>query len=110
VLSAPFVLPAGARLVATGTTPGDGIFVLLQPAGEAAPELADVSGPPSTATAWSVLPTPPRGTLGVAFSFGRIDAVTVHSSTLTDYALDGDSATWTRSQVIHVPIQYGSSS
>lgn len=109
VLSAPFVLPTGAKLVATGTTPGGGVFVLLQPAGQAAPELVDVSASPRTATAWNVLPKPPRGTLGAAFSIGRIDAVTVHSSTLTDYVLDEDSATWTRSQVIHVPIQYGSS-
>ena len=110
VLSAPFVLPAGSTLVATGITPGGGVFVLLKRAGQAGPELVDVGASPSTATAWSVLPNPPRGTLGAAFSFGRIDAVTVHSSTLTDYALDEGSATWIRSQVIHVPIQYGSSS
>jgi hypothetical protein len=48
--------------------------------------------------------------LGAAFSPGRIDAVTVHSSTLIDYALDESTATWVRSQVIDVPIQYGSSS
>jgi hypothetical protein len=47
--------------------------------------------------------------LDAAFSAGRIDAVTVQSSTLIDYTLDQSSATWVRSQVVHVPIQYGSS-
>jgi len=108
VLSASFSPPRGA-LVATGTTPGGGVFVLLQPVGKGPPELVEVSAPQGTTPAWDVLPTPPRGTLGAAFSLGRIDAVTVHYSTLTDYALDEDSGTWTRSEVIHVPIQYGSS-
>jgi hypothetical protein len=48
--------------------------------------------------------------LGAAFSPGRIDAVTVHSSTLIDYAFDESTMTWVRSQAVHVPIQYGSSS
>jgi hypothetical protein len=48
--------------------------------------------------------------LGAAFSPGRIDAVTVHSSTLIDYVFDETSSTWVRAQVVHVPIQYGSSS
>jgi hypothetical protein len=108
-LSAPFVVPLGDTLLATGTTPGGGVFALLQPPGRTDPELVDISATPSAGTVWDVLPPPPSGTLGVAFSFGRIDAVTVHSSVLTDYALDEGSTTWTRSQVIHVPIQYGSS-
>ena len=109
-LSTPLAVPAGARLVASGTTSGGGLFVLLAPAGGGAPELADVSAPAPGAAAWSVLPHPPRGTLAAAFSPGRIDAVTVHDSTLIDYALDVASATWVQSQVFHVDIQYGSSS
>jgi hypothetical protein len=109
-LSASLAVPAGAKLLASGTTPGGGVFVLIQPAGGGAPELADVSAPGIPRPEWDVLPPPPRGTLGAAFSPGRIDAVTVHSSTLIDYALDESTATWVRSQVIDVPIQYGSSS
>jgi hypothetical protein len=108
-LSTPLALPVGARLEASGTTPGGGLFVLLQPAGGGAPELADVSTPAPAATGWNVLPHPPRGTLAAAFSPGRIDAVTVHSSTLIDYSFDDASATWVQSQVVHVDIQYGSS-
>jgi hypothetical protein len=108
--SAPLAVPAGAKLLASGTTPGGGLFVLLQPAGATAPELADVSATATGEPTWDVPPRPPRGTLGAAFSPGRIDAVTVHSSTLIDYAFDESSATWVRAQVVHVPIQYGSSS
>jgi hypothetical protein len=108
--SAPLAVPAGARLLASGTTPGGGVFVLLQPAGTSAPELADVSASGMANPSWVVPPPPPRGTLGAAFSPGRIDAVTVHSSTLIDYLFDESSSTWVRAQVVHVPIQYGSSS
>jgi len=108
-LSAPLAVPPGARLLATGTTPGGGVFALLQPSNGSAPELADVTASPTGRPAWNVLPQPPRGTLAAAFSSGRIDAVTVHSSTLIDYSFDESSATWVRSQVVHVPIQYGSS-
>jgi hypothetical protein len=109
--SVPLAVPAGAKLLASGTTPGGGVFVLLQPVGTSAPELADVSPASGSAKpSWVVPPPPPRGTLGAAFSPGRIDAVTVHSSTLIDYVFDETSSTWVRAQVVHVPIQYGSSS
>jgi hypothetical protein len=108
-LSRPIPVPLSAKLVASGTTPGGGLFVLLQPPGGRAPELADIAPPGSGQSAWDVPPAPPRGTLGVAFSPGRIDAVTVQSSTLTDFSLDS-SGTWVQSQVVKVPIQYGSSS
>jgi hypothetical protein len=109
-VSAPFVMPAGSRLLASGTTPGGGVFVLVQPAGRGAPELADVAPSSAGRPAWDVLPPPPRGTLGAAFSPGRIDAVTVHSSTLIDYVFDQSTMTWVRAQVVHVSLQYGSSS
>jgi hypothetical protein len=108
-LSSPLAVPAAGRLGASGTTPGGGLFVLLQPGGGGAPELATVSSAAPAGAAWNVLPHPPRGTLAAAFSPGRIDAVTVHDSTLIDYSLDEASATWVRSQVVHVDIQYGSS-
>jgi hypothetical protein len=107
-VSAPFALPVGDRIVATGSTPASGVFMLLRAAHGGGAELADTM-PSSGHPGWNVLPDPPRGTLGAAFSSGRIDVVTVHSSTLIDYALNGSSAGWVRSQTLHVPIQYGSS-
>lgn len=60
---------------------------------------------------WDYPPAPPRGTVAVALSPGRTDAVTVHSSTLTDDTLDpADLPRWRRTQVLRVPVQYGSSS
>jgi hypothetical protein len=110
VVSAPLPVGFGSSLLASGTTPGGGLFVLLQPPNRSSPELADIPAPGAGQPAWDVPPSPPRGTLGVAFSPGRIDAVTVHFSTLIDYVFDQSSSTWVRSQVVQVPIQYGSSS
>jgi len=109
-LSAPLEVAPGTTPLASGTTPAGGLFVLLQPTGGGAPELADVTAGTEGMSAWNVLPSPPRGTLGAAFSNGRIDAVAVHSSTLVDYVFDPLSGTWLQSQLVHVPIQYGSSS
>jgi hypothetical protein len=109
-VSAPFVLPAGDHIVATGTTPASGVFVLVGGAYGGGVRLADILPSSEGHPGWNVLPDPPRGTLGAAFSLGRIDVVTVHSSTLIDYALNESSAGWVRSQTLRVPIQYGSSS
>ncbi len=107
-LSAPLALGPGARLVASGSTATGGVFVLVGAGAQGERELAEVR-PGSIEPSWDVLPTPPRGTLGVAFSNGRTDAVTVDDSTLTDYALDQANRIWVRAQRLHVPIQYGSS-
>ncbi len=107
-LSAPLTLGSGKRLVATGATAAGGMFVLLGAGQHGEPELVDVD-PGSATPSWDVLPTPPRGTVGAAFSNGRTDAVTVHDSTLIDYTLDQASHTWVISQRLHVNIQYGSS-
>ncbi len=56
--SAPLELPAGAKLLASGTTPGGGVFVLLQPANGSAPELADVTASGTGEPAWDVPPRP----------------------------------------------------
>jgi len=107
-LSAPLALPSDERLVATGSTAEGGVFVLLGRGPQDGRELAEVD-PGSTTPSWDVLPGPPGGTLGAAFSNGRIDAVTVNGSTLIDYTLDQGDQTWVQSQRLHVPIQYGSS-
>jgi hypothetical protein len=109
-LSASLPVPTGGKVLASGTTSSGGVFVLLSSPHRGGPELSEVSPASIDQPSWDVLPDPPRGTLGAAFSLGRIDAVTVHSSTLIDYTLDQSSATWVQSQVVHVPIQYGSSS
>jgi hypothetical protein len=108
-VSTSFTVSSGLRLdpdqalVATGSWSGGGFFVLLEGRG-GAEELAAAS-----TGRWTVLPAPPRGTVAVAFSPGRIDAVTVQSSTLIDDTLALGGAGWRRAQVLRVPIQYGSS-
>lgn len=96
-------LDPGQGLAATGSGPGGELFVLIEGRG-GAEELAAAS-----AGRWTVLTAPPRGTVAVAFSPGRIDAVTVQSSTFIDDTLAPGGAGWRRSQVLRVPIQYGSS-
>jgi hypothetical protein len=98
-LSSP--LPAGAGpVLASGTGPGRTVWVLL-PGGRA----WAVSGPGAT---WRALPPVPHGTAALAGGTGGvIDALAVARSALTVYRLA--PAGWARTQVISVPIQYGSS-
>jgi hypothetical protein len=64
----------------------------------------------SAASSWQRLPALPPGTatlvLGAA---GPADAFAVHGSKLTVWQLPAGGQAWTRTQVINVPIQYGSS-
>lgn len=95
----------GRRLVATGSGPGGELYVLLRTPAGAEQLTVEAAG------RWDYLPAPPRGTVAVALSPGRTDVVTVHSSTLTDYTLDpAVLLRWRRTQVLRVPVQYGSSS
>ncbi len=105
--SAPLPLPKGDRLLSYGATPGGGLFVLVaQPGGEN--ELAVVS---PTSHAWRQLPPPPPGTTTVAFGPGQaVDALAAGSTVLTVWHLASDVGTWAKSQMVHVAIQYGSSS
>jgi hypothetical protein len=60
---------------------------------------------------WHALPVLPAGTATlVPGSSGGPDAMAVAGSTLTVWQLLPGATGWTKSQVIHVPIQYGSSS
>jgi hypothetical protein len=60
---------------------------------------------------WRTLPALPSGTATIAVSAaGVVDALAVHASTLTVWQLLSAGPAWSRSQVIHVPIPYGSSS
>jgi hypothetical protein len=82
------------------------------PAGAAAITLTGnrseaITGP---ASSWWPLPTLPAGTAVLAAGQGGgFDALAVHRAKLTVWQLADSSATWHASQVINVPIQFGSS-
>ena len=65
----------------------------------------------SDLASWARLPPPPPGTATVTFGPGEAaDALAVNRTVLTVWALSRDRRTWTKIQVVHVPIQFGSSS
>ncbi len=60
---------------------------------------------------WHALPALPPGTATLAPGpGGQTDALAVHAATLTVWQLQAGGTTWTKTQTISVPIQYGSSS
>jgi hypothetical protein len=59
---------------------------------------------------WDALPMLPAGTATLApGTGGEVDALAVHGKTLTVWQLLRGASTWTKTQVIGVPIEYGSS-
>ena len=67
-----------------------------------------ITGPGSS---WQPLPPPPSGTATLAPGpGGAADALAVHGGTLTVWQHVPGDATWTKIQVVNVPIPYGSSS
>ena len=59
---------------------------------------------------WRMLPALPTATVTLAPGLnGTIDALAVHRGTLTVWHLTGKQDSWTKEQIISVPIQYGSS-
>ena len=65
----------------------------------------------TSAGSWHTLPTLPAGAATLALGpAGQADALAVHRGTLTIWQLPSGGSTWTKAQVIGVPIQYGSSS
>ncbi len=108
-LSEPLRLGRGARVLSVGADDA------LGPAGEFAlyerssgtERLAVSAG---AGKAWSVLPSPPAGTATVAFgASGLADALSVDSKVMTDWRLAPGTESWTRHQVVHVDILFGSS-
>jgi hypothetical protein len=68
---------------------------------------AAVVGPRSSE--WRTLPAPPAGTVVVAVTSARTDALAVDGSSFRDFRLTGDG--WLPSgPSVKVPIDYGSSS
>jgi hypothetical protein len=60
--------------------------------------------------AWRALPRPPDHTSVLAFGPGaHVDALATSGTELTVWSLANGSAGWRQAQIVHVPIQYGSS-
>jgi len=93
----------GAQVRSSGTGPGSLAWVML-----ANGRAVTVTG---RSTSWRSLPDPPAGAavLGV-LPAGTVDALAVAGGNLTLFQLTGTPGTWSETQEIKVPIQYGSSS
>jgi hypothetical protein len=101
IMSAPLPLRGAAVTSASFGPDGQSALVLTGNRGET---LANAGG------AWHSLPALPSGTATLApVSGGSVQALAVHSVTLTVWQLAGDHGTWHAVQVIKVPIQFGSS-
>lgn len=103
--SAPFRLSPGQQVASFGAAGRTGLFVLLQ---EASGHATLMVGQRSTG--WQELPSPPPGTATVAFGGATVDALSVDSTVLTIWSLNPSSSRWAVRQVMHVPVQFGSSS
>ncbi len=105
--SSSLTLRPDEQLASFGPAGGSGLFVLLREA-SGADGLFVSEG---STSAWRELPSPPPGTTTVAFGAGApVVALVAGATVATVWSLGPTSSTWTESQVIHVPIQYGSSS
>jgi hypothetical protein len=103
--SPPLPLVAREKVVSFGPGNGAGFFVLLQaPSGQDALMVSGGSG------TWHQLAPPPTGTATVAFDGTTVDALDAQGTVLTVWSLKPGLNGWARSQVVHVAIQYGSSS
>jgi hypothetical protein len=100
--SAYLRVPTGLRIASVGPAQGAGVFALLVSGGGRA-EVAVTGGPGAQ---WRWLPAPPAGTQTVVFG-PATEALAVDQSVLDVWRLSGQA--WRRAQVLHVPIQYGSS-
>lgn len=101
VLSRPFRL-GDARLTSASFGLADTTAIILK-GGQA----ETITGP---AGSWQPLPALPAGTATLtADPGGGYSALAVHRARLTVWQLGSGSATWRATQVIKVPIQFGSS-
>jgi hypothetical protein len=101
--SVPQALPAAGTVQSSGFGPGDATAWVLLSGGRAA---TIVNG---SSQGWTELPRVPAGTAVLAAPGpGPWQALAASGKQLTVWTLEG--STWTKNQVINVPIQYGSSS
>jgi hypothetical protein len=102
------VLDLGSRKVLSiGPDGSTGLFVLESLSGTSdAVEVVSGAG-----ASWSGVPAPPVNTETLVFDRGgTVDALAVDDTVFTDWELTDGAAGWTKTQVVHVPIQFGSSS
>jgi hypothetical protein len=103
--SPPLDVPPGVQLASFGPASGAGVFVLLA----GAKERLEIS--PGFGLRWYELPAPPAGTETLAFGAnGRQPAQALVARASTFSAWDLVKGAWRRGQVVHVKIEYGSSS
>jgi hypothetical protein len=102
-ISSAIRLGGGDRVVSFGPSAGLGWFVLAaRPSGSRSLEVLASTG------SWTLLPTPPAQAATASFGpANSVDVFGVSGTLMTDWRLV--SSRWTKSQVINVPIQYGSS-
>jgi len=105
--SPSFVVADREDVTSFGLAGRSSIFALLDgPSGHE--QLVVATGP---GHAWQQLPGPPAGTATVAFGpGGQADALVPDGTQLNIWALRPGLAGWAKSQLVHVAIQYGSSS
>ena len=105
-LSGVLSLGASGKVVSIGSVPGGGQFVVYT-VGTGKERLATIDGPSAS---WTRLPNLPDGTATVAFpQSGRVDALSVADTVMTDWVLSAGSSTWAKHQVANVQILFGSS-
>jgi hypothetical protein len=98
----PPLRPGGAAAASASFGPA-GTAAVITAGGRA--ELITGAG-----SSWHELPVLPPGTATLApGAGGQADALAVHRGTLTIWQLPPRGSTWAKTQVINVPIQYGSS-
>jgi hypothetical protein len=101
------VLAIGAgQVLSIGPNGPMGLFVLASHS--AASDSVEVLNGPGTA--WRSLAAPPAHTSTLVFgSAGKVDALVVDDTVFTDWALARGSGRWVSTQIINVPIEFGSS-
>ncbi len=106
-MSGPLTLPDASHVLSLGGGGGGGgMFVLVsQPSGSDRLEVVDPG------KGWRALADPPAGTSTVVIGqSGAVQALAVDASMLTVWRLGAGTSLWSKTQVMNVPIEYGSSS
>jgi hypothetical protein len=105
-VSRSFSFPAGGAVVSSGFGPDGSLVVETRSASGLLQGAVTATG---SGGSWTRLPQLPAGTEGVSVAAdGTVDALSADLSELTVWQLT--VGRWIRSQVVIVPIQYGSSS